>query len=59
MISLKGITTDNYYFDSNSYTVTGARKKKTFRLGDPIKVQVVRTDLEMKQIDFELVEEDF
>lgn len=59
MVSLKGITSDNYHFDSNTYTVTGQRKKKTFRLGDPIKVQVVRTDLEMKQIDFELVEEDF
>jgi ribonuclease R len=59
MVSLKGISEDNYVFDERTYTVRGSRKGKVFRLGDPIKVQVVRTDLEMKQIDFELVTEDF
>jgi ribonuclease R len=58
MVSLKGISEDNYVFDDKTYTVRGSRKGKVFRLGDHIKVQVVRTDLEMKQIDFELVEED-
>lgn len=59
MVSLKGISDDHYYFDEKTYTVVGGRKKKIFRLGDHVKVQVVRTDLEMKQIDFDLVTEDF
>lgn len=57
MVSLKGISDDNYVFDERTYTVHGLRKKKIFRLGDSVKVQVVRTDLELKVIDFELAEE--
>lgn len=55
MVSLKGIEDDNYYFDDKTYTVVGSRKKRTYRLGDHVKVQVVRTDLELKIIDLELV----
>jgi ribonuclease R len=58
MISLKGMTDDNYYFDDKTYTVVGTRKRRVFRLGDHIRVQVVRTDLEQKQIDFELADEE-
>ncbi|HYG52989.1 MAG TPA: RNB domain-containing ribonuclease, partial [Flavobacteriales bacterium] len=57
MVSLKGISEDNYIFDERTYTVVGMRKKKVFRLGDAVKVQVVRTDLELKVIDFELMED--
>lgn len=59
MISVKNIPGDNYYFDEKQYKVIGMRTKKEFRLGDHIKVQVVRTDLEAKQIDFELAEDNF
>ncbi len=57
MISIKNIQDDHYYFNDKNYTVVGSRKHRVFRLGDKIRIQVVKTDLEMKQIDFELAED--
>ncbi|MGZ8226253.1 MAG: S1 RNA-binding domain-containing protein, partial [Methylococcaceae bacterium] len=45
-------------FDPLSHRLLGERTNTTFRLGDSVKVKVVRVDLDEKKIDFELVEKE-
>jgi ribonuclease R len=49
---------DFYQFNEEKMTFVGKRKKRIFRIGDAIKVQVVKADVERRQIDFGLPEED-
>ena len=46
---------DYYHHDAKKHSLIGRRSGKIYRLGDPIKVKVVRVDLDDKQIDFDLV----
>lgn len=54
MIPIRDLGDDYYEFDDKSYSITGRRKHKVYRLGDPIKIQVMRANLERKQLDFSL-----
>lgn len=54
MIPIRDLGDDYYEFDDKSYSITGRRKHKVYRLGDPIKIQVTRANLERKQLDFSL-----
>ena len=45
---------DYYQFDPLKHTLAGERSGRRFRLGDPVKVQVARVDLDQGQIDFVL-----
>jgi ribonuclease R len=58
MVPIRDLGDDYYEFDEKSYCITGRRNKKSYRLGDPIKIQVVRTNLERKQLDFALADSD-
>ncbi len=49
---------DYYYLDEDNYQIIGKRYGQKLRLGDPVKVLVKKVDLERRQLDFELVEED-
>jgi ribonuclease R len=51
MIRLSTLTDDFYEFDADNYRIIGKRNKKMFTLGDPVKVKIVRTDLEKRTID--------
>lgn len=47
---------DDYYrFDEESYRLVGRRKGKVFRLGDKVKVGVLRVDVEAREIDLFVV----
>jgi ribonuclease R len=48
---------DFYTLDNDNYQLVGTRYKKVYRLGDRIKVKVVKVDLAKKLLDYELVEE--
>ena len=56
MVPIRDFEDDYYEFDDKNYCIVGRRKKKIYRLGDPIRIRVARTNLEKKIIDFELVE---
>ena len=58
MVPIRDLGDDFYEFDEKSYCITGRRNKKIYRLGDPIRIQVVRTNLERKQLDFALADAD-
>lgn len=46
---------DYWHFDPLRKTLTGERKRMSFRLGDPIRVLVLRASVEDKRIDFKPV----
>jgi len=54
MVPIRDLDDDYYEFDEKSYCLTGRRNHKFFRLGDPIRIQVARANMERKQLDFAL-----
>src|SRR6185436_14099756 len=57
LIRLRDIGGDFFEFDEKNYCIKGVRTKRVFRLGDPVKVILNKTDLVKKQIDFGLFDE--
>lgn len=57
LIPMRDLADDFYDFDSRNYCLVGRRNNHRFRLGDRIRVQVARADLQRKQLDFALVDE--
>lgn len=57
MIPIRDLDDDFYEFDEKNYCLRGRRNKRTYSLGDPLKIKVARANLERKQLDFALVEE--
>jgi ribonuclease R len=48
---------DDYYdFVPEAHALVGNRNRRRFRIGDPVRVRVVRADKEERQIDFMLLE---
>ena len=58
MISLGTLQDDYYYLDEDNYQVIGRRYGRQYKLGDNIKIKVLRVDMEKKQMDFAMVETD-
>ena len=56
LIPMRDLDDDYYEFDERNYCLVGRRTHKRYALGDTIKVQVARCNLEKKQLDFALVE---
>jgi ribonuclease R len=56
MVPIRDIADDFYEFDEDNYCLIGRKSKKTFQLGDPIKVEIVRANLVKKQLDFKVAE---
>ena len=56
MIPMRELDDDFYDFDEKAYCLTGRRYHKKYSLGDPVRIKVVRDNLERKQLDFALVE---
>jgi len=54
MVPIRDLDDDYYEFDEKNYCLTGRRNRKSYRLGDPIRIQVARANLEHKQLDFAL-----
>lgn len=58
MIRITNIKDDYYYYDEEHYELVGETTKRTFRLGQKVKIVVTGTDRLQRQIDFELYEEE-
>jgi ribonuclease R len=56
LVHVSSITDDYYRFDEKAHRLKGENTKKAYRLGDRVEVQVVRVDLERRQIDFALLD---
>ena len=57
MIPLESLTDDLYEYNEERMIVSGKKKKQVLRIGDKIRVQVVRADLDRRQIEFQVVEQ--
>ncbi len=56
LVPIRDLEDDYYEFDEKNYCLMGRRQHRVYRLGDPIRIQVARANLERKQLDFALVE---
>ncbi|HSB62323.1 MAG TPA: S1 RNA-binding domain-containing protein, partial [Vicinamibacteria bacterium] len=56
LVHVSSMTDDYYLFSEKAHLLKGENTKKAYRLGDKVEVQVVRVDLERRQIDFGLVD---
>lgn len=54
MIPIAELDDDFYIFDEKNYALVGRHSHKSYQLGENINVQVWRTNLERKQLDFRL-----
>ena len=55
LVPIRDLDDDYYEFDEKNYCLIGRRKKRQYRLGDPITVKVAQANLERKQLDFQMV----
>jgi ribonuclease R len=56
MVHVSSMADDYYRYSETTHTLFGENTKKKYRLGDKVTVQVVRVDLEKRQIDLGLEE---
>ena len=56
LVHITALESDYYHYDEVSHTLEGERQGLVYRLGDCVKVQVARVDLDERKIDFELLE---
>ncbi len=52
MVPMRDLKDDYYEFDEKNYCLRGTRRGNIYRLGDPIRIKVVKANLEKKQLDF-------
>jgi len=57
LVPLATLPGDHYLFHENTRQIIGQRTRKTYSLGDPIRVLVDRIDAMQRRIQFAVVEE--
>lgn len=55
MIHIRELDDDFYEYDEENYCLKGRSTGKVFTLGDKVKIEVVKADLQKKQLDYKLV----
>ena len=56
MVPMHDLDDDYYEFDEKNYCLVGRRRHHKYQLGDPIRIQVARANIEKRQLDFTLAE---
>lgn len=56
LVPVRELADDYYDFDDKNYCLVGRRNNVRYRLGDVVRVKVVRANLERKQLDFVLID---
>ena len=57
LVHVSDLGSDYFHFDAGKHQLLGERTGKRYRLGDRVRVRVVRVDLESSKIDFVLEDE--
>ncbi|MXW56355.1 MAG: S1 RNA-binding domain-containing protein [Gemmatimonadales bacterium] len=55
LVHVSRLTGDRYVHDRTKHALRGRRTRRSYRLGDPVEVQVARVDRDARRIDFDLV----
>ena len=56
LVHVTTLADDYYRFDRRSHTLTGNRSGNAFRLGDMVRVEVARVDIDRRELDFRIVQ---
>ena len=57
LVHVTALKRDYYHFDPAHHRLVGELSGRSYRLGDRLRVEVVRVDMEERKIDFDLVAE--
>jgi ribonuclease R len=55
LVSLSSLGDDYYRYDERRHTLTGARRRRSFKLGDSVRVRVDRVNVDRHLVDFAVV----
>lgn len=55
LVRLRDIDGDYYYFDQKNLQIVGQRTKRSFQLGEEVKVKITAADLATRKIDLKMV----
>ncbi|MCM1290458.1 MAG: ribonuclease R [Prevotella sp.] len=58
LVPIRDLNDDYYDLDEKNYCLIGRKNHNRYTLGDRVKVQVARADLDHKQLDFALLSDD-
>ncbi|HET6573339.1 MAG TPA: ribonuclease R [Fimbriiglobus sp.] len=58
LVHISSLTDDYYEFDDEHLALFGRRRKKRYRLGDRVRVEVARVDVQRRMLDFRLATEE-
>ena len=58
LVHVSSLTDDYYELDEAQYALIGGRTAKRLRMGDRVRIRVIRVDRHLRQVDFELVEDE-
>jgi ribonuclease R len=56
LVHVTALQNDYYHFDPAGHRLRGERSGRMYRLGDQVRVRVVRVDLDERKLDFELAD---
>ncbi len=57
LVPVRDLADDYYDFDERNYCLVGRRNKTRYTLGDRVRVQVARVNVERKMVDFALIDD--
>ena len=58
MVPMRDLSSDYYEFDEDNYRLVGRRTRRVYNLGDKVRFRVERANMERRQLDFSIIEED-
>ena len=56
LVHVSTMADDHYIYDENTYSMTGERTKKTYKLGQVVKIRVEGADKISRTIDFSMLQ---
>jgi ribonuclease R len=58
LIHVSALADDYYYLEAETHTLLGRRSGRRFRLGDPIEVRIAHVDVDRRELDLILAEDE-
>ncbi|MCP4481251.1 MAG: ribonuclease R [bacterium] len=58
LVRVENLKDDYYIFDEQRMSLSGEHNKKTFKIGDKVKVLLAKVSVERREVDFELLPRD-
>ncbi len=55
LVRISALVDDYYIFDEENYLFRGERTNKVFRIGDKVRIKVMKVNISQKEIDFVLI----